>query len=392
MQLCVLGRQSEFGLAELESLYGADRVRPFGDSLALVDTDVDFARLGSVIACADVIAEVPALKQSPKLFALVARILPDVLAQLPAEGKLKLGVSCYDIPLQPRTINAETLKLKKIIRAKHNRSVRIVPNDEPALSSAQVYHNKLTGNLGVELILATHGDTTIVARTRAVQDIDSYRIRDRERPKRDAFVGMLPPKLAQTLINLAVSESSQPTTILDPFCGTGVVLQEALLMGYDAYGSDLSNKMIDYSRANLVWLQENPRYAAQATGNLRLEQADARDHIWRQPITAIACEGYLGQPLGGQHPTPERLDKVITECNGIATDFIANIAPQLDPDARLAIAFPAWVVDDKLHHLPLIAHIEQHGFIRQHFRHAEELLYHRDGQTTAREIIVLKKT
>lgn len=64
-------------------------------------------------------------------------------------------------------------------------------------------------------------------RTSFVQDIESYTARDQARPMRDARVGMLPPKLAQIIINLALS-NNDITEVLDPFCGTGVVLQEGI--------------------------------------------------------------------------------------------------------------------------------------------------------------------
>ncbi|PLS81132.1 hypothetical protein CYG49_02740, partial [Candidatus Saccharibacteria bacterium] len=62
------------------------------------------------------------------------------------------------------------------------RSVRVVPNTEPALNSAQVLHNKLTSELGLELLFINAGDRTIIARTAHVQDIESYAKRDRGRP------------------------------------------------------------------------------------------------------------------------------------------------------------------------------------------------------------------
>src|SRR5438132_1608433 len=83
---------------------------------------------------------------------------------------------------------------------------------------------------------------TILAQTVKVQDIAAYAQRDQARPKRYAKVGMLPPKLAQIIINLAVGrlpdnqlasicdipageQIPRPhleLTLLDPFCGTGV--------------------------------------------------------------------------------------------------------------------------------------------------------------------------
>lgn len=390
MQICVLGRQPEIGLAELEALYGAASVRPIGDTCALVDADVDFSRLGGSVKSGTVLTEITRLP-AQKIFSEITKLIPSVIRTLPSEGKIKLGISTYGFRINPRDTNTEALRLKKLIRQKFGRSIRVIPNDSPALSSAQTYHNQLTSDLGLEFLVVHTPATTVIARVTHVQDIDSYRIRDRDRPKRDAFVGMLPPKLAQTIINLATAEHrpGDSFVVLDPFCGTGVILQEALLMGYSAYGTDLSPKMIDFSAKNLDWLAQNQRF--NVAKNVRLEQADARDHIWRQPMSAVACEGYLGQPLGGQNPTPERLKKVMDECNDIATGFFTNIVPQLDTGTRLAVALPAWLVGGTIYHLPMIATIEQLGFQRIQFRHASELLYHRADQTTAREIIVLKK-
>jgi tRNA (guanine10-N2)-dimethyltransferase len=57
------------------------------------------------------------------------------------------------------------------------------------------------------------------------------------------------PRLARALINLTAR--SPKSRMLDPFCGTGTLLIEAALMGMKVHGSDLSEKMIEGSRANL---------------------------------------------------------------------------------------------------------------------------------------------
>src|SRR5690606_11663784 len=152
-----------------------------------------------------------------------------------------------------------------------------------------------------------------------------------ERPMRDAYVGMLPPKLAQIMINLAHPQSG--STILDPFCGTGVVLQEAMLMRYAVYGTDLSEKMVRYSRENLNWLQEkvllsSPWY---------LEVADATNQKWRQPVDAVICETYLGKPLTSL-PDQQTLQRIINEANAIAEGFLKNISSQIPSGTSLCIA------------------------------------------------------
>lgn len=57
------------------------------------------------------------------------------------------------------------------------------------------------------------------------------------------------PRLARALINLTAKSVS--SKILDPFCGTGAILIEAAMMGMGVYGSDISDRMTEGSKANL---------------------------------------------------------------------------------------------------------------------------------------------
>jgi tRNA (guanine10-N2)-dimethyltransferase len=59
----------------------------------------------------------------------------------------------------------------------------------------------------------------------------------------------LHPKLARALVNL--SEVSSGETLLDPFCGTGGILIEAGLMGFNVVGSDIEEKMIEGCKKTL---------------------------------------------------------------------------------------------------------------------------------------------
>ena len=195
---------------------------------------------------------------------------------------------------------------------------------------------------------------------------------------------MLPPKLAQIMVNLAVGNTAK-TTILDPFCGTGTVLQEALLKGYDVCGSDLSQKMIDYTTENLAWLQSKYHI----TGSVRsLEQADAMTHQWTegQQLDAVICETYLGQPFSAP-PSPKKLHEVTGNCNHIITNFLRNIHGQLTPGTTLCIAVPAWRdANRKLTHLPLVQNLEALGYTLQQ----PPLIYSRSDQVVVREILLLK--
>lgn len=435
--LCILGRQPALGLMELESLYGADRLHPITPNsstsaalLQLPSSAIEFNRLGGSIKLASVLLTVPTtdLKQLDKH---LRKLMPKIVQDMP-EGKIQLGISAIGLHVTPAALMATGLTLKKVLRSLE-RSVRLVPNKELELNSASVLHNHLTGPTGCELLLVREGNDTIIARTVAVQDIDAYTLRDRERPKRDARVGMLPPKLAQIIINCATAQMHpyKDFTVLDPFCGTGVVLMEAQLMGFSATGSDIEQRMGDYTIANLDWLHKIYPDTESVFGGWQL--GDATKHQWIESkvitngdeivdaewvpmhIDAVACETYLGRPFTSL-PSPELLQQTISECNLIVKKFLRNIAGQLEPGSRLCLAVPAWQVrPGQFKHLPLLNQprtssmpadnssrmqtpqnldsLEELGYNRIRFKYAsdEQNLYYRPDQIVARELLVLVK-
>lgn len=384
----ILGRQPQLGLAELESLYGASVLHPAGTSATVLNIEpskVDFARLGGSIKLAKLLTELPTTDWD-KIIRTISKSLPEHIANLP-EGKLKFGISAYGLRVDAGTVSRSALFLKKSIKAA-GRSVRIVPNNETALGSAQVIHNQLTSPLGMELLLIRDGDKTILAQTVQEQDIAAYAARDQGRPKRDAKVGMLPPKLAQIIINLSGAQQSEPSpTILDPFCGTGVILQEAQLMGFEAYGTDLEQRMIDYTRENIEWLQKEFQPLGQ---NWRAEQGDAILIEWPHTVSVIAAETYLGRPFSVQ-PEPRVLQEVMQDVNYIHKKFLQNVARQTQPGFRLCIAVPAWHTGRDVKHLKVLDNLEELGYNRIEFVHAggQDLIYHREGQIVGRELVVL---
>ncbi len=389
--IAILGRQPALGRAELESLFGADAVLPAGPIAALLDVDaasVDFNRLGGSIKLARVLTKLETIHW-PAIEKHLRKTVPQHLQYVP-EGKMKLGLSVHGFDITISKLNATGLTLKKIIKGT-GRSVRGVPNKELELNSAQVLHNGLTSPTGWELLIVRDGNATWLAQTVAVQDIGAYAARDQGRPKRDARVGMLPPKLAQTIVNLATGPTSPDpdTIILDPFCGTGVILQEALLMGYSVYGSDVEPRMIDYTTKNLDWLQST-HGSRPAT---KLEAGDATSHTWQPVPAVVACEGYLGQPFT-VFPPGEKLAEIRNTCNTILRKSLQNIATQLAPGSRLCLAVPAWQQSaNQFVHLPTLDHLEELGYNRVSFKHvdAKDLVYARADQIVARELLVLIK-
>lgn len=396
MTIALLGRQPHLGYAELEAVVGALKIQELTPGIARIDApwqDITSHPFGGVIKSAEVVTEL----QAGSWQALARKLTREIPARTTkSEDKVTFGVSIVGIPARHGDIEKLGLSLKRELK-KSGRPVRYVQNKEVELSSATVLHNKLTrSEHNYEwLVIGTGNGKALLARTRYVQDIDAYAARDFGRPRRDAFVGMLPPKLAQIMINLSAKVTpsdtevrSTPFRLLDPFCGTGVVLQEAALMGYAVYGTDLARKMIDYSRDNLLWLEETHGIFPDKF----FQVADAQEHTWEQPVNLVVCEGYLGTPFSTE-PRDEKLQLTIHECNGIMKRFLQNIGPQLASGTPLVVGMPSWFVRGHIHHLPLLDDLENFGYNRIDFEHAsrEELVYHREDQIVGRELVVLRK-
>ena len=389
MYIAILGRQPALGMAELERHFGSDATSWLSSGAAKINTDsFNIALFGGIQKAGRIIAEYPShdwTSVSKKLIRHYSEAWTGV------DHKITLGISAYDCSYKTRDLQWLGLELKKSVK-RHGGSLRLIPNADPALNTATSHHNKLgLSPHKIELLLVkTARGSVIVAESVGAQNITAIAARDQARPKTDAFVGMLPPKLALMMVNMAAGSATPAgARILDPFCGTGVVLQEASLRGFEAYGTDLSDKMIDYSRANLAWLRD--KY--QLTTSVTIEQGDAMNHRWQPPIDAIASETYLGQPFSAP-PAAEKLAQVRDNCNHIISTFLTNLADQIEPGTVLCLAVPAWRDGlGRFTHLPLIDSLDRLGYRRLSLSHVrdDQLLYYRDNQVVARELLLLTK-
>lgn len=384
MYITILGRQPSLGIAELELLYGAHAVRWFSDISAIVENEsFDFERLGGSQKAGRIVSQLSGdwRRVSMKLVSAYTEAWAD------HEGKITLGISAYGFKATPRDIQKTGIILKGKLKQR-GVSLRLIPNAEAALNTATSHHNKLglSSNHVELLVIRSANGKVIIAESLGAQNITALAARDQGRPKRDAFVGMLPPKLARIMANYTGLSHGR---ILDPFCGTGVLLQEAALLGYDTYGSDLVEKMVDFTTINMQWLAETHK----ANTNFTVELGDAMTHQWKAPIDAVSCETYLGQPFSAP-PSPSKLEEVRGNCNHIISTFLKNIGTQIAPGTPLCVAVPAWRDAAKnVTHLPLIDQLDKLGYTMRELKtvRPSNLLYYREDQVVARELLLLVK-
>lgn len=385
MYITLLGRQPALGIAELECLYGSTSVHWFSSCSALVDaTDFDFERLGGSQKAGRVVATLTGSWRHISQW-----IINEYAARWSHhDGKITVGISAYGFSVTSREVQKTGIILKTRLR-KEAVSIRLIPNHESALNTATSHHNKLGLSANHIELLIFHASTgeTVVAESIGAQNITALAARDQARPKTDPFVGMLPPKLARMMINLTGQRAAG--NLLDPFCGTGVMLQEAALLGYDVYGTDLSDKMVSYASTNLAWIAQK----CHITTHISITRADAMTNTWSPVIDVVACETYLGQPFSAP-PSSAKLKEVSGNCDHIISTFLRNLAPQLKPGTPLCVAVPAWrATTDHITHLALIDRLAHLGYTRHNFSTVQndQLLYYRENQVVARELLVLTR-
>ncbi len=238
---------------------------------------------------------------------------------------------------------------------------------------------------GADIILVWQDEQVWSAITEQVQDIERYGRRDYDRPARSAKVGMLPPKLAQIMINLANPPSG--STILDPFCGTGVVLQEAALMGFKVYGNDIEPELTDMTRRNLDWLAREFNTSVKAG----LAVGDAKTQQWKVGIDAVVTESYLGPNLI-KPPSDLELATLVRDSSSLALAFLSNLRGQVKAGIPVAITLPAWKHAKGWKRLAIIDQITALGYTLEQFLPVtqSDLVYFRPDQIVARELVVLR--
>lgn len=153
----------------------------------------------------------------------------------------------------------------------------------------------------------------------AVQDFENFSKRDYGRPAADAKSGLLPPKVARILVNLTGKDKA--STLLDPFCGSGTILAEALSLGWtDVRGSDISNRAVEDTKKNLVWLKNS---YPEISGSFSVQAADAKnlDKISQNSTCdVIVSEPFMGPPLTGRETdaqifaTAKNLSELFSSC------------------------------------------------------------------------------
>jgi tRNA G10 N-methylase Trm11 len=419
----VLGSNPTLSLAEISAVFDLKQGKPdniiFLENVLILNTEKEFdataliARLGGTIKIGLIEFESENNKD------VIVNEVQWIIDKKATSGKFHFGISAYSRkPMNSRTIGME---IKKHLRDKEI-SCRFVVSREATLSSVVVEQNKLLRN-GIEIVLINDKGKIFGGHTLAVQPFKELSYRDYGRPARDDRSGMLPPKLAQIMINLSglfaitlmkeglssiALAKEEGGVLLDPFCGSGTILTEAALMGYqNLVGTDISPKAIEDTRKNMEWIIRKWELGtcrpARRVGNLpageaswELKTSDAKNiskEFKDNSIDTIITEPYLGPQRG-------KIDfqKVKKELEELYRNSLKEFYKILKPGGRVVMVFPIFQASNiklqaDLNGFKIINPLPDFlaGNKNIELTSRNTIVYGREGQRVWREIVILEK-
>jgi tRNA (guanine10-N2)-dimethyltransferase len=387
----VLGSNPTLSLAELTAVFNHGQFSLVQKNIAILETDEKInsnilEKIGGTIKFGIIHNELVSLATQDILKSIATFSKPEK-----PKSKFNFGISHYG----KSKINLKVLgmEFKKLLKQSDINS-RWVISREPTLSSVVVEQNKLVTEKGLEIVMIEFNKKLFLGKTIAVQPFKELSFRDYGRPARDDRSGMLPPKLAQIMINL--SGAKLDNTILDPFCGSGTILTEAILMNYqNLIGTDISHKAISDTKKNIDWIKNN--YQLTIT-NYELKNADTTQiskKIKPSSVDAIITEPYLGPQRGGFE-----INKIVKELEQLYSKSLMEFKKILKPNGKIVMIWPSFSVKPRSIFLnpnisgykiinPMPKDLQKNIFLKLTTRNT--MVYGREDQKVWREIVILQK-
>jgi len=406
----ILGKTPILSISEifsLEKLFGLDfKIIDLTSELLIIETEkinVNMwqSRLGGTVKIGEITGS---FKNADDLLNFTN--LDNLLSLLnQSERKIVFGFSLYGE--RAKYLNEKFgemgINFKKELQARAFKA-RFIYTADGQLSSVQIGRNKIIDR-GAEILIISGIHGFYLGKTLTIQDYQDYSQKDYGRPKRDIESGLLPPKLAKIMLNLSGAKPSDK--ILDPFCGSGTVLQEAVLIGFqNIICSDIDKEKITDIQENINWLFKKYNNLKRNDYNLRIYQSDAKEitgHISPLTIDAIVSEPYLGPAIKGKLASA-KIAKIITELEALYLAAFDTFKIILKQGGRVVIIFPLFRSEDNVFTLRILETLAQKGFSRQNpipdkvsfFAKIGptargSLIYQRPAQKVEREIFIFEK-
>jgi tRNA G10 N-methylase Trm11 len=202
--------------------------------------------------------------------------------------------------------------------------------------------------------------------TSYVPDVESYRERGTGKPIRIPSISMS-PRLARTLVNLAGLSPGQ--TLLDPFCGSGTILAEALLHSLNCLGVDNNPNRVHQADQNLKWVQENT--PSKKLGTYHVLYGDSRDlsrYLDGVKFDAIVTEPILLPNLTAR-PSMKSAHEMVNKASKVYSDALYAMSQVVKSGGRVVMVVPVLQTTSDLEVSIRIGDVSSVGLHEYHHPH-----------------------
>ncbi len=238
--------------------------------------------------------------------------------------------------------------------------------------------NLTSKNIDEEFFIFGDGKNLCFGKVFEKCDYEKLEARDMKKPFRREELA-ISPRLAKIMINLSQVKSYEK--ILDPFCGIGVVLQEALLQKIDVIGIDKDHEAVKGCVKNMEWFSFPKKH-------YKIIYGDSTRMKISEKIKALVTEPDLGKILK-KIPKDGEAKKTLEDFEILVIKVINNFKVNFEANSKIVFTAPLI----KLHSGKRIScNVERivneigltlaEGFPIKEFR---------ENQIVGREIFVLKK-
>lgn len=418
-----LGRVYTLSLAELLAVFSQKNldysVKELYREILLIETphqlDLESLekRLGGVVKIMEIVDILPNRKASDQLSYVVKDYFHPNILKInyfrQVSSKIQFGISIYPLSDKVRLYGQNKkigLEIKRKLQAFQISCRVVIPEGAAlALPSVAVTNNQLLQK-GAEIDLLVSEKNIYIGKTAAVQDFVDYGRRDYQRPARDLHVGLVPPKVAQMMINMARIPNQAKNDhgfILDPFVGGGTIVQEAMLMGYKVLGADISQKAVDDAEKNLNWFRTRYKLPPNRFELLVSDVRSLKKAIEERPISGVVTEGTLG-PAYINAPDKTQIEKNFTDLAKTYLAAFEELKKILQAGQTIVAALPAYRVNDGYVSFPIIDKILKLGYaivaplpteLTSKYKFLKvtprnSIIYDRKDQVVVREIMIFK--
>ncbi len=358
-----LGNTPDLSFLELKSIFAGEfmplqtGINTYAGEFSLAQCE----RLGGTRKVASSLAIVAPADLETKLIELVL-----------ADGAKNVAVTRY-VPESLVTLSLKNLKTEVM----KTRSIRLVSMDLNEHELLMLAHQHVS-----EFNLLPSGEEIMIAKTVWIYDAEDWVARDRAKPYRDIKRGMLPPKVARIMVNLA-TQGKSGLTLADPFCGTGTVLSEAMLLGYHVVGGDINPDAVSGAESNLAWLLSGRPVTPLPSYSITLTDASHFSH----PVDCIATEPYMGPLLDERNPLPlEKIQNIARGLDKLYRGAFKSWLEVLPAGGRVVMSIPSFVVYNRIVSTISIDTLQALGY-----NYLSSVTYSKPGAAVIRNITILEK-